>query len=67
MNWLIFTILKPCFALGVWYGFDDRLAAHFDVPALGTVPWLLVFAMMLFISLSSEQYSIVRVMEWPKS
>jgi len=66
MKWLIFSILKPVFALGVWYGSDDRLASHFGIPALGDVPWILTLAVMFFISLASEQYSIVRVMEWPK-
>ena len=66
MKWLIFWLLKPPFVLGIWYGMDDRLAAHFGIPALGDIPWILTLGVMFFISLSSEQFSVVRVMEWRK-
>ena len=62
-QWIIFWILKPSFALGVWYGMDDRLAAHFGAPPVGNVPLILALGVMFFISLCSEQFSIVHVRE----
>lgn len=62
-QWIVFWILKPTFALGVWYGMDDRLAAHFNVPSLGNVPLILAFGVLFFISLASEQFSVMRVRE----
>jgi hypothetical protein len=61
--WAFWWTLKIAFSLGVWYGIDDRLASHFGISAIGNVPWALVLGVMFFISLSAEQFSVVRVMD----
>lgn len=67
MKWFFFWLLKYGAALAAWYGIDDRLAAHFAQPAIGSVPFALVVVFVLFISLSSEQYSGVRAYEVGRS
>jgi hypothetical protein len=62
-TWAYWWALKIALALGVWYGIDDRIASHFGISALGNIPWLLVLGVMFFISLSAEQFSVVRVLE----
>ena len=61
MMWTAFTILKYGFAMGMWYGMDDRLAAHYNCPALGSVPWILVSGLVLLVSISTDQYSVYKV------
>lgn len=67
MRWFIFWLVKYGAALAAWYGIDDRLAAHFAQPAIGSIPFAIAMMIILFISLSSEQYSVVRAYEVGRS
>lgn len=63
LTWLFFWAFKYGFAVGVWFCIDDRLAAHFDVAALGAVPFWLVMALVFIGSVVAEQHSVVRVIQ----
>jgi hypothetical protein len=67
MKLVAFWLLKYGFALSFWYGMDDRLAAHFSTAALGNVPLILAFSLVLLVSVCSEQYSVVRAYEVGRS
>lgn len=63
MKWFVFWVIKYSATLILWYCLDDRLAAHFGNPALGSVPIFIVVGIVLFLSLCGEQYSVMRAYE----
>ena len=45
--------------VGLWYTFDDHLAAALELPGLGQLPWYTVFSAFLFFSWITGGSSIV--------
>lgn len=39
----------------IWYFFDDYLAQHFGVPAIGTLDWPIVLGVCAMISFASYE------------